>query len=279
MKSSYINLACGPVFLENSNWINLDYVSSSKAVQKANLLEKLPVKQETAELVYSSHFIEHIPYSKVKDFLNETLRILKPGGVLRVVLPDLEEMASNYVTLRKQGEHKKANFLVLEMIDQCVRNETGGELGLFYEKIKKHEDKYKDMVEFIRERTGEDLMKQTSSKLNSYYIFSKKFRHILSAIARRIEKYWIKFVILALPSNFRAQNISLAAIGERHHWVWDFYSLKQLLEAVGFTDVKRVSAKTSVIKDFPFFPLDIDDKGQPRKGLESMYIETIKPKT
>jgi hypothetical protein len=60
--------------------------------------------------------------------------------------------------------------------------------------------------------------------------------------------------------------------------VWDFYSLKKKLEAVGFVDVKRVSANTSIIKDFPFYPLDLDDRGQPRKGAESMYIEAIKPK-
>jgi predicted SAM-dependent methyltransferase len=278
MKSSYINLACGSVFLENSNWINLDYVSSSKSVQKTNLLQRLPLEQETAELVYSSHFLEHIPYSKVNDFLKETLRILKPDGVLRVVLPDLEEMASNYVSLRGQGDHKKANFLVLEMIDQCVRNKRGGELGLFYQKIKKNKDRNKDMIEFIRERTGEDLTKLPSPKINSYNHFSKKIEYILFAIARRIERYWIRIILLALPATFRAQNISLAGNGECHHWVWDFYSLKELLETVGFINVKRVSAKSSAIKDFPFFPLDVDNKGQPRKGLESMYIEAIKPK-
>lgn len=277
MKSNYINLACGPIFIENSNWINLDYISSSKSVKKVNLLQRLPFNQGTAELVYSSHFLEHIPYSKVKDFLSEILRILKPGGVIRIVLPDLEEMANNYLIFRRQGHHKKANFLVLEMIDQCVRNVSGGELGFFYKKIRKNKDKYKDMAEFIRERTGEDLMKPTSSELNNYTLFSEKLKYILSGILRRIEKYWIKIVVLALPSNFRTQNISFAEIGEKHHWVWDFYTLKQSLELVGFTDVKRVSAQTSVIKNFPFFPLDIDDKNNPRKGLESMYIEAIKP--
>jgi predicted SAM-dependent methyltransferase len=81
----------------------------------------LPLKREIADLVYSSHFLEHIPYSKVTDFLYEILRILKPGGV-RLVLPDLENMANSYVNLRKLGNHQKADFLVLEMIDQCVRN-------------------------------------------------------------------------------------------------------------------------------------------------------------
>jgi predicted SAM-dependent methyltransferase len=264
VKHCYINLACGPVFLDNSNWINFDYASSSKAVKKANLLKRLQLKRKIADLVYSSHFLEHIPYAKVTDFLNEILRILKPGGA-RLVLPDLENMADSYVNLRKLGDHQKADFLVLEMIDQCVRNIGGGQLGVFYSKIKKdHPHQHKSMNEFIRERTGEDLTAYSFHQKQNYNFFSKNFTSILAAIVRRIQRYWIKIVILALPSAFRDQNISLAGIGERHHWVWDFYSLKKILEAVGFVDVKRVSANTSIIKDFPFYPLDLDDRGQPR---------------
>lgn len=278
MKHCYINLACGPVFLDNSNWINFDYVSSSKAVKKANLLKKLPLKREIADLVYSSHFLEHIPYAKVTDFLNEILRILKPGGRVRLVLPDLENMANTYVNLRKLGDHQKADFLVLEMIDQCVRNIVGGQLGVFYSKIKKHPDQYKSMIKFIRERTGEDLKAYSFQKKLNYNFFIKNASSILAAIVRRFQRYWIKIFTLALPSTFRNQNISFAGIGERHHWIWDFYSLKKALDSAGFVDVKRVSANTSIIKDFPFYPLDVDDKSKPRKGAESMYIEAIKPK-
>jgi len=277
MKYCFINLACGQVFIENSNWINFDYVNSSESVKKANLLKRLPIKQEIADLVYSSHFLEHIPRSKVNDFLSEILRILKPGGVVRFVLPDLENMANSYVNLRKQGDHQKADFLVLEMIDQCVRNKGGGELGVFFSKIKSNPDQYKFMSEFVRERTGDDLTPCSFQQKQNYNFFSKNLKSILASIIQRIQQYWIKIVLLALPPVFRDQNISLASMGERHHWIWDFYSLKKILEEVGFLDVKRVSANTSTIKDFPFYPLDIDDEGKPRKGAESMYVEATKP--
>ncbi len=277
MKYCFINLACGQVFIDNSNWINFDYVNSSESVKKANLLKRLPIKQEIADLVYSSHFLEHIPRPKVNDFLNEILRILKPGGVVRFVLPDLENMANSYVNLRKQGDHQKADFLVLEMIDQCVRNKGGGELGVFFSKIKSNPDQYKFMSEFVRERTGDDLTPCSFQQKQNYNFFFKNLKSILASITQRIQQYWIKIVLLVLPPAFRDQNISLASIGERHHWIWDFYSLKKILEEVGFLDVKRVSASTSIIKDFPFYPLDIDDEGKPRKGAESMYVEATKP--
>jgi len=197
---------------------------------------------------------------------------------VRLVLPDLENMVNSYVNLRKLGDHQKADFLVLEMIHQCVRNIAGGQLGVFYSNVKNHPDQYKSMIEFIRERTGEDLTGYGFQQKPNYNFFSKNVTSILGAIVRRIQRYWIKIVILALPSAFRDQNVRLEGIGERHHWVWDFYSLKKVLDAVGFVDVKRVSANTSIIKDFPFYLLDVDDKGKPRKGAESMYIEATKPK-
>ena len=276
MKRCYINLACGSVFLENSNWINFDYASSCKAVKKVNLLKRLPPETETADLVYSSHFLEHILYSQVIDFLSEIFRILKSDGVLRLVLPDLENMASNYVNLRKIEDHQKADFLVIEMIDQCVRNIGGGQLQASYSKIKKDQDQ--SMIEFIRERMGEDLTIYSPQQKHNYNFFSKNFLSILNTIVRRIERYWIKIVILVLPSAFRDQNISLADIGERHHWIWDFYSLKKVLESVGFVEIKRVSANSSRIKNFPFYPLDVDNEGKPRKGEQSMYVEAKKIK-
>ena len=80
-----------------------------------------------------------------------------------------------------------------------------------------------------------------------------------------------------LPAAFRAQNISLAAVGERHHWLWDLEQLRHVLENVGFVDVQRCQASTSRFADFPFHVLDLDADGRPRKGAESMYIEARKP--
>ena len=68
-------------------------------------------------MVYSSHFLEHIPRDQVAPFLQECWRILKPGGVLRIVVPDLENLCRIYLYHRDQGEHDLADFLVLELLD------------------------------------------------------------------------------------------------------------------------------------------------------------------
>lgn len=170
MAAKYINLACGPVFIDNPNWANFDFVAAS-GVQQANLLGRLPLTDNAAQLIYSSHFLEHIPKPQVESVLRECLRVLQPSGVIRLVLPDLENMARTYLQLRDECKHEQANFLVLEMIDQCVRRQSGGELGKYYrtlqEQAKGDTSVSGDntvMIDFIRHRTGEQIGAPDQSK-------------------------------------------------------------------------------------------------------------------
>lgn len=268
-----LNLACGPVFVDSPEWLNLDFAPTSSAVRQANLLDRLPLADESATLVYTSHFLEHVPRALVPGFLRECLRVLRPGSVLRLVVPDLENMAREYLAMRETGAHDKADFVVMEIIDQCVRRESGGELGRFYRQMAAQPvDSAALMIDYIRARTGEDLRASGAGGAALYNL-----RHVSAALRSRFERAWIRLCLLALPAAFRAQNVSLAAVGERHHWLWDFHQLKSALEAAGFIDVQRRSANSSAVADFPFQPLDLDAEGRSRKGAESLYVEARKP--
>lgn len=152
-----VNLACGNTFVCGDNWLNLDYSSLNSSVLQANILGRLPINNNSADLVYSSHFLEHIPRDKVGYFLLECWRILQPGGVLRLVVPDLESLCRTYLYHRDEGEHIKADFVVLELLDQCVRRQSGGELGRYYKSLKPNDQADEARIAFVRERTGEDL--------------------------------------------------------------------------------------------------------------------------
>jgi predicted SAM-dependent methyltransferase len=52
--------------------------------------EPLPVDENSAELAYTSHTIEHLDDESVQHMFNECRRILKPGGTLRVTCPDID---------------------------------------------------------------------------------------------------------------------------------------------------------------------------------------------
>lgn len=265
----FVNIGCGDTYVPG--WRNLDYVPHSRLVQRANLLERLPLDDAEADVVYSSHFFEHIPRARVDHFCTECFRVTKPGGCIRLVMPDLDEMCRAYLELRAKGEHARADFVVLEILDQCVRSAPGGELLEFYSHLEPNA--MDDMIEFVKQRNGY-AVRPSKSKTHKDQIL--RVVRNPAMFFGKLEELYVRAVLGLLPRAFREQNVSRVPVGERHAWIYDFDSLRRLLECAGFTDVRRVTATTSTIADFPFHPLDIDADGQPRKGAESMYVEARK---
>lgn len=268
-----VNIACGASYVDG--WVNLDYSPSSPAVTKANLLERLPLDAAAVDVLYSSHFVEHIPRKQLNAFLAECHRVLKSGGQIRLVLPDLDELCREYLRRRDAGEHEKADFVVLEMLDQCVRAQPGGDLAEYYRHIISAH--VQDMVNYITTRTGEDFSGwgcRTEAESRPRWL-----QALLqpSRLWARIERLYCQMVTALLPAAFRAQNVSFAFVGERHAWVYDFHSLSGLLEQAGFVHVRRQHCNQTEIVEFPLYPLDINQDGLPRKGQGSMYLEARKP--
>ncbi len=56
----------------------------------------IPLKDASVDVIYSSHFFEHLYRFEVIALLKECLRILKPNGVIRVALPDLNTFVERY---------------------------------------------------------------------------------------------------------------------------------------------------------------------------------------
>ena len=115
-KTKFVNIACGNVYIKNSNWINLDIVSENKYVKSKpskNYLSQIIVLMQ-----FIAHILEHIPLSKVPNFLEECFRILKKGGVLRLVLPDFEALSAEYLKQIKLKNYVKTKIVLLTIIDQ-----------------------------------------------------------------------------------------------------------------------------------------------------------------
>lgn len=92
----FYNIGAGSFY--HPYWTNIDYHSKHySAIQKTpfinhDLTEKkpLPIADETAELIYCSHTIEHLDDSTVYHMLTEAHRALKQGGGVRLTTPDAE---------------------------------------------------------------------------------------------------------------------------------------------------------------------------------------------
>lgn len=65
----------------------------------------LTFDDNTFELVYSSHVLEHIPWYKVEDTLREWVRILKPCGRLEIWVPDGLKICKALVDYELHGKN------------------------------------------------------------------------------------------------------------------------------------------------------------------------------
>jgi predicted SAM-dependent methyltransferase len=59
--------------------------------------DRLPFADGAVDVVYSSHMLEHLSRTEARSFLAECRRVLRPGGTLRLVVPDLERFVRSYV--------------------------------------------------------------------------------------------------------------------------------------------------------------------------------------
>ncbi|MGX2981595.1 class I SAM-dependent methyltransferase [Helicobacter sp. 23-1045] len=99
-----LNIACGSRISLDKNhiWENIDFSPLDKRVKKVNLLKKLPYPNETFDVAYSSHFLEHLTKENALLFLREVRRVMKKGGILRIVVPDLENAVNEYLNILKK---------------------------------------------------------------------------------------------------------------------------------------------------------------------------------
>jgi SAM-dependent methyltransferase len=72
-------------------------VKWSASIQNYDLKKKLPYKDSSVDYVYTSHFLEHLALNDSQRLMSEVFRIMKPGGIVRVVIPDLAVGARKYL--------------------------------------------------------------------------------------------------------------------------------------------------------------------------------------
>lgn len=88
-----LHLGCGPRLLPG--WINIDYILGADVM--LDLRRPIPLGNESVDYVFSEDFIEHLTFQAGSALLAECARVLKPGGVLRLVTPDLRVLAASYL--------------------------------------------------------------------------------------------------------------------------------------------------------------------------------------
>src|SRR6202040_3588778 len=65
-------------------------------IRWANAIRRIPVPTGSADVVYSSHMVEHLDNQEAMEFLMEARRVLRHQGILRLAVPDLRRMIADY---------------------------------------------------------------------------------------------------------------------------------------------------------------------------------------
>jgi predicted SAM-dependent methyltransferase len=271
MKYNKLNFGCGNRFSEN--WKNIDFHSQNDQIQRVNLLSGFPFVDESFGAVYSSHVLEHFEREQGKFLLYESWRILKKGGILRIVVPDFQESCSEYLRILSLPDNdtkkKLYNWIIIEVLDQMVRNSPSGEMGPFIKEAMLCEDKeLKDYIRSRIQRTEWEPSKKLKLLQRLQKITSQK-------ISTKLLYWYIKIVSSFIPPTLRSMVLVQTRIGEKHRWMYDAYGLRLLFKEIGFTKIRSCAFNESDIPGFNGDHLDCNPDGGPYKK-NSIYIEGTK---
>jgi predicted SAM-dependent methyltransferase len=78
-------------------WVNVDIQSGPGIDLSCDIREGLPLESRSFDYAVSVHALQELAYPDLVPALKELQRVLKPGGVLRLVLPDLKKGIRAYV--------------------------------------------------------------------------------------------------------------------------------------------------------------------------------------
>jgi predicted SAM-dependent methyltransferase len=270
----YVNIGCGTTF--HPAWRNFDLVSTSPQVIACDVRFGLPLGDGTADAVYHSHVLEHLRREEVQPFLAECRRVLAPGGLLRIAVPDLEGITRTYLdrleaALRDEpGAADDYDWMMLELYDQTVREQPGGGMRAFLSSAELRNQ------DFIRQRIGRE-----ADGLLAPSAAAARARQPLtpSRVARAVGRRLVSSARAPLQNTSRGHALALGRMrlsGEVHQWMYDRYSLARLLVRCGFSDPTVTTAHTSMIPGWVDYGLDVDEHGAVRKP-DSLFMEARRP--
>ncbi|HVM40075.1 MAG TPA: methyltransferase domain-containing protein [Acidimicrobiia bacterium] len=103
-KPVMLHLGCGPNHFEG--WVNVDFDAQYHPDVVCDLSKSLPAEPGTVDLIYSEHFLEHVTLAEGLALLRRCRAALRPGGVVRIAMPDLRAVIDYYL-----GDWKDQDWL------------------------------------------------------------------------------------------------------------------------------------------------------------------------
>lgn len=195
---------------EANGWLNLDYPtewyngiqSKHKIIPFDIRQDKIPFPNNSVDLIYCSHVIEHIENIHIENFFKETYRVLKTGGGIRIATPDAEflynatKQKKDYWQWRKNWFKNSTfyigrnpypiDYLIREIATPKLQGYTHAishndykndfenlEMNVFFEKITSN-------LSFRKEFPGDHINYWTYNKIDSF-LQAARFKNIIQS--------------------------------------------------------------------------------------------------
>lgn len=266
--------------LYRNEWTNIKFsvlpFPSTEYVLSCDIRRPLPYPDSTFDAVYTNHVLEHLTPEEGRFFASELFRVLKPGCICRVVVPDLERNCREYLKCLEdclsnptEKNIQKHRWAVLDLIDQMIRDKSGGEMlsalkkGDFdAQQVKRTSGDVFD--QFLPGSTGEETPADAAPVKQGLLkkLFSSPPRQTVYSLWRAVKL----FLYQKDPRKTR----------EANKWMYDRVSLRLLLESRGFDHFSIKDHKGSAIENWQRYNFDKSINGD--YPLEpSLYVECVKP--
>lgn len=142
--STYVQYGCG--LCAPSEWKNFD-ASPTLRIQKnpflnlfsrhfqkvkfpsnvvyGDIVKGLPLNPNSCAGLYCSHVLEHLSLEDFRRALANSFQILKPGGIFRLVMPDLNRLVENYISAKNSNDVEASiKFISSTLLGQKSRSKS-----------------------------------------------------------------------------------------------------------------------------------------------------------
>lgn len=272
-----LNLGCGAE--PRSGFVNIDIVAGPNVVVH-DLRRGIPYPDSSCELVYHATMLSHLRPADAIALTRECCRVLRPGGVLRVVTEDLEQMCRTYLQKLDAAcsggdrDAREYEWMMLELYDQATREESGGGMARF---VSQHAA---DNEAFIVSRVGEQGRRMVaaarSRAARTAQAAAPRRRLSLSGVTSRARRA-LQLTVLG-RNGLRALDLGEFRLssGQVSYRMYDRYSLKRLLLDAGFSQVSVTRADESAYPSWADINPDITPDGLPARP-HALIMEGIRP--
>jgi len=238
-----------------------------------DLRRGIPFPDAAFDAVYSSHFLEHLPRPAAMPMLAEVRRVLVPGGVVRIVVPDLELVVARYAQATRELDSAAHVAQPPSAVQAAHVAQPPSAVQAAHVAQPPSAVQAPHVAQPPSAVQAPNMLPQAEAWRRHEQAVTQLFDPFIphEGAGTAAQRPWLRRLerLIRGPSD---------RTGQLHRWMYDRHSLGRLLAEAGFADVRVEGPLTGRIADWTSYHLDADADGtlyNPNPG--SLYIEAVRP--